>query len=177
MIKNMSREIKHSVQSRTLHIDESLVEMILSHRIVEVASFCLMPNHFHLLLKEVEENGIAKYMQRILTAYTKYFNTRHAKTGHLFQGSYKSVHIENDTQLMHVSAYIHKNPCEIYGWAGKEDMFPWSSYQDYVSDNRFENLLVTHLITDRFQERGIGTYRKFVSTSPAKEISKELFKM
>jgi len=169
-IKNVSREIKQNVQSSTLHIDAELEKDILKNRIVELVTFCLMPNHFHLVVHELIEGGISKYMQRIMTAYTKYFNLRHDKTGHLFQGRYKSVLIDNDKQLMHLSAYIHKNPIEI-GWRGKEDKYPWSSYQDYVVKNRFGNLLVTDVVTKRFEEeKGKLSYKKFVSTSPAKEL-------
>ena len=161
VLKNISREVE-------------LVKEIRSDRLVEVVNFCLMPNHFHLLLKEEKENGIARYIQRLSIAYTKYFNKRHDKSGHLFQGAYKSVHIGSDEQLMHLSAYIHKNPCEIKGYRGKEETFLWSSYQDCLGNNRFSNLLVTDIITERFyKNKGMGTYRKFVTTSPAKEFDQE----
>lgn len=129
-----------------------------------------MPNHFHLIVKELEEGGIAKYMQRILTAYTKYFNLRHTKSGHLLQGSYKSVFLEDDRQFMHVSAYIHKNPTELKNWKGNEDKYPWSSYQDYILENRWGKLLSRDLILDHFSEKkGNDSYRNFVETSSAKE--------
>ncbi|OHB18176.1 MAG: hypothetical protein A2544_02500 [Candidatus Zambryskibacteria bacterium RIFOXYD2_FULL_43_10] len=128
VIKNISREIRQNVQSSTLHIKDELKSEILEKRMVELVVFCLAPNHFHTIIRELVDNGISKYMQRVLTAYTKYFNTRHEKSGHLFQGPYKSVHISEDRQLMHTSAYIHKHPCEISGWRGKEHLYPWSSY-------------------------------------------------
>ncbi|MEK7461888.1 MAG: transposase [Patescibacteria group bacterium] len=176
IIKNVSREIRQNVQSSTLHIKDKLKSEILEKRIVELVIFCLAPNHFHIIVRELVDNGISKYMHRVLTAYTKYFNTRHEKSGHLFQGSYKSVHIGEDRQLMHTSAYIHKHPCEIYGWSGREHLYPWSSYQDCISKNRFEGLLMTDVITDRYiKDGGVSSYKKFVSTSPAKEITKKLF--
>lgn len=178
IVKNISRELKQNVQNRILHIKQDLIEEILKKPMVEVVLFCLMPNHFHLLLRELEDWGVAKYMQRLLIAYTKYFNKRHDKSGHLFQGSYKSVHIESDEQLMHLSAYIHKNPCEITGWRGREEKFPWSSYQDCIGENRFSGLLNTDIITGRFiKNKGMSTYRQFVASSSAKEITKELFKV
>ncbi len=177
VIKNVSREIKQSVQSSTLRISDELKEEVLKDRMVELVLFCLVPNHFHILVRELVDNGISKYMQRVLTAYTKYFNTRHEKSGHLFQGPYKSVHIEDDRQLMHTSAYIHKHPCEIGGWIRKEDKYPWSSYQDCIGENRFGTLLMTDIISGRYMEgKGVDSYKKFVSSSPAKEITKELFK-
>ena len=169
-IKNVSREIKQSVQSSTLHIKPELKNEILENRTVELVAFSLMPNHFHLLLCEKIEGGIAKYMQRVLTAYTKYFNIRHQKSGHLLQSSYKSVLAEDDRQLMHVSAYIHKNSRELKDWVGKEDKYPWSSCQDYVGENRWGKLLSTNIILDRYNEdKKSGTYRHFVETSSAKE--------
>src|SRR6185436_6338169 len=90
-IKNISREIKSHVQGQALHISADLENEILKTREVELVSFCLMPNHFHLLVAEKEEGGIVKYIQRVLTAYAMYFNIRHQKSGHLFQGPYQSV--------------------------------------------------------------------------------------
>ncbi|OIO29678.1 hypothetical protein COX93_01180 [Candidatus Nomurabacteria bacterium CG_4_10_14_0_2_um_filter_30_12] len=170
-IKNISREIKESVQSSTLHIKTELEKEIIEDRTVELLSFCLMPNHFHLLLLEKEDGGIAKYMQRVLTAYTKYFNLRHQKSGHLLQGSYKSVWIENDIQLMHTSAYIHKNSNELSGWGKNENKYPWSSFQDYINTNRWGKLLSTDIILNRFdnKEVNIKNYKEFVKTSTAKE--------
>ncbi|PIZ85652.1 hypothetical protein CO033_01475 [Candidatus Nomurabacteria bacterium CG_4_9_14_0_2_um_filter_32_10] len=171
-VKNISREIKQSVQSstlHTLHIKSDLEKEILKDRTVELISFCLMPNHFHLQILEKDEGGIAKYMQRVLTAYTKYFNLRHQKSGHLLQGSYKSVWMENDLQLMHVSAYIHKNPNELPEWKGKEDRYPWSSFQDYIHENRWEKLLSTDIILDHYDNDKINSYKDFVKTNLAKE--------
>ena len=167
-IKNISREVRRSVQSSTLHIQPEIEKNVLENRTVELISFCLMPNHFHLLVFEKTEGGIAKYMQRVLTAYTKYFNVRHQKSGHLLQGSYKSVQIEDDRQLMHASAYIHKNPNELALWRGKYEKYPWSSLQDYIFENRFGQLLSPGIIIERFKEEK-GSYRDFVKTSPAKE--------
>jgi len=169
-IKNISREIKQSVQSSTLHIKPELEKEVLKNRTIELVSFCLMPNHFHLQILEKTEGGIAKYMQRILTAYTKYFNVRHQKSGHLLQGSYKSVLMEDDVQLMHTSAYIHKNPRELTSWKGREDEYPWSSFQDYILENRWGKLLSMNIILDRYDngEKAI-LYKDFIDTSPAKE--------
>lgn len=138
-------------------------------RMVELVSFCIMPNHFHLLVKEMGEAGIASYMQRVLNAYGKYYNTKYGKSGHVFQGPYKVVHIENDLQLMHLSAYIHRNPRDISEWVDKEDRYPWSSYHDYVRNNRWNNLLAMGIILDRFSKR--EEYEEFVRTSPTKEKS------
>lgn len=169
-LPNINRVLKLLVQGSTLNISDEIIDQVSKNRIVELVAFSLMPNHIHLLLKEVEEGGIAKYIQRVLTAYTMYFNIRHDKSGHLFQGSYKSVHIENDRQLMHVSTYIHKNCAELKGWRGKEDKYPWSSFQDYICENRWGKLLSNSIILDRYPEnKRTALYKHFVETSPAKE--------
>lgn len=183
-IKNVSREIKQSVQSvrrsvrsRTLHIKLELESDVIKNRLVELVCFSLMPNHFHLLVLEREEGGIAKYMQRVLTAYTKYFNIRHEKSGHLLQGSYKSVWIKDDRQLMHTSAYIHKNCCELKNWKGKESIYPWSSCSDYLGQSRWGKLLSQEIILDRYvEDKGGDSYSHFLKTSPAKEKLEEELK-
>ncbi|MFZ1020069.1 MAG: transposase [Minisyncoccia bacterium] len=167
-IQNMSRLIKTFVQHSVLNIEEEIVK----NRFVELTSFCLMPNHFHLMVKEVEENGIARYMQRVLNSYTKYYNTKYQKSGHLFQGPYKIVHVKDNDQLLHLSAYIHRNPRWLKDWFKKENIYPWSSYQDMVKQNRFEKLLVTDIINGQFENK--KEYDDFVKTSPAKLLEMEL---
>ncbi len=131
-----------------------------------------MQNHFHLIVKEVEENGIARYMQRVLNSYTKYYNTKYNKSGHLFQGPYKAVHIKNNNQLLYLSAYIHRNPRELKEWQNKESSYPWSSYQDCINKNRFEGLFVPDIINEQFKNK--DEYDKFVKTSGAKLLKEEL---
>lgn len=83
--------------------------------IVKILSFMLMKNHFHLLLEEVVENGIAKFMQRLGTGMTMYYNTRYQETGMLFQGSYKAKFVDKDAYLKYLNVYIQvKNGFELY---------------------------------------------------------------
>jgi len=81
----------------------------LSQR-VEVLAYCLMQNHYHLLLKSISHNGISKFMSDISNSYTRYFNTKHDRSGHLFQGRYQKKQIPDDPSLFQVSRYIHLNP-------------------------------------------------------------------
>src|SRR3989338_6329347 len=104
---NIGRPISSFVRSSTLNIDS---QDVISDRFVELSAFALMPNHIHLLVKETKENSLARYMHRINTAYTKYFNTKYRRSGHLFQSRYKSVLVDDNDQLLYLSAYIHKNP-------------------------------------------------------------------
>ena len=140
---------------------------IISGRFVELTNFVLMPNHFHLTVLEVKEKGIAIYMQRVLNSYTKYFNTKYQRIGHLFQGPYQAVHVEDNTQLLHLSSYIHKNFKEIKESKKRWQDYFWSSYQDYVKENRWPNLLKVDIILDQFKNK--REYGNFVKTSLAKE--------
>lgn len=145
---------------------------VVKKRVVELIAFCIMPNHFHLILKEMGEGGIATYMQRVLTAYSKYYNTKYGKSGHVFQGPYRAVHVENDRQLLHLSAYLHRNPRELSSWFRKEDKYIWSSYQDCIGENRWGDLLLPSVLTDGFKNR--NKYYEFVKTSPAKVFESDL---
>ena len=164
----IGRVIKEFVKHRVLDISKEIIKK----RTIELVAFCFMPNHFHLIAKELDEGGIAAYMQRVLNAYGKYYNTKYNKTGHVFQGPYRAVHITDDRQLLYLSAYIHRNPREISRWVNKEDHYEWSSYQDCIEKNRWGNLLVPEVLMGEFKNK--DEYGKFVKTSPAKLLGNEL---
>lgn len=153
------------------------VMKIVGTRSVELVNFCLMGNHFHLTVRELKEGGISQYMQRILNAYTKYFNIKYRRTGHLFEGPFKAVHIKNNVQLLHLSAYIHRNPRDTREWRGKEESYPWSSLKDCILENRWGRLLSPNVILEQFgkdsetQQKG---YKKFVEMSTAKTLDASL---
>jgi putative transposase len=148
-------------------------EEVLQTRFVEVTAFCLMPNHFHLLLKAVTGAGVSEYLQRVAVAYTKYFNEKYTSTGSIFGGRYKAVHVKDNRQLLYLSAYIHRNPRELKDWKEKEESYPYSSLQDYVDKNRWGGLLATDIIASQFDGTTKSNYRDFVRTSTAKIIEEE----
>ena len=114
---------------------QQIVKIIAeSPLIVEILAFCLMPNHVHFLLKSLTDNGIIQFMSNFQNSYAKYFNMRHERTGTLFQPMFKAVRIESDSQLIHVSRYIHLNPLTSYILKTIEELktYPWSSYQEYM---------------------------------------------
>src|SRR3989344_3225041 len=92
---------------------------------VDLLAYCLMPNHFHLLLYQITEDGVTKLMRRVITGYVMYFNNRYQRVGSLFQGRYKASRINADTYLHHISRYIHLNPDDYRSWA-------YSSYSVYM---------------------------------------------
>jgi putative transposase len=167
-MKNLNRMFKDFILDPETYI-KNFDSNLLKNRQIKLINFCLMPNHFHLLLQEAEEGGISKYMQRLQNAYTKYINTKYERSGHLLQGAYKAVLIENNEQLLYISSYIHKNPREIKELKNKELKYFWSSYQDCVLVNRWGKFLQPDIITSQFSSKNSDTYKIFVETSPAKE--------
>src|SRR3989344_1602201 len=170
--ENIGRQVSYYIKNEVFNIDADLEKKLLNKRNVELINFVLMPNHFHLVLCEFKEGGISQYMQRVLCAYTKYFNTKYKKSGHVFQGPYKAVNIKNNNQLLYLSTYIHRNPREISEWKNKEHLYPWSSYRDYLEDNRWGELLKQDIILEQFSSK--KEYSVFTKSSPAKELIENL---
>ena len=78
--------------------------------LIEILAFCLMPNHYHLLVRQLIDNGITRFMQKLGTGYTMYFNQKNKRVGSLFQGRFKAVPIENERHFLYIPYYIHLNP-------------------------------------------------------------------
>jgi putative transposase len=93
--------------------------------------YVLMPNHFHLLIRQLGQIPISKLIAKVCTSYSKYFNKKYERLGHLFQDKFKAVRIGSDAQLLWLSAYIHNNPLTA-GLVKDLAKYPWSSYPDYV---------------------------------------------
>ncbi len=131
--------------------------------IVSIGAWVLIPNHFHLYVTisprchlGPEEDAIAYFMQKLCTAYSMYFNKKYERTGKLFEGVFKSVHIENDEYAKYNFSYIHLNPVKLIDSKWKEngikdikktlkflDKYKWSSYLDYKGIKRPENKIIT----------------------------------
>ncbi|MFQ5639783.1 MAG: transposase [bacterium] len=101
----------------------------------ELLCYCLMPNHFHLVLKEIIENGISSVMLSLQTSYAKAINKRYNRVGHLFQGPFKHIHIDRNEYLLHLSRYIHFNPAEA-GLVSKPEDWEFSSFRIEHSSHR-----------------------------------------
>lgn len=94
--------------------------------LVEIGAYCLMSNHFHLLIRELIEGGIARFMQKLCTGYTMYFNTKNERTGALLAGTFKSKHVSDDRYFKHLVSYFHLNPAELIdsGWKTGQSHLP-----------------------------------------------------
>lgn len=166
-IYNTSWYTQSFIKKNCFRLSDDKVEKIIKNRNIEILAFTLMPNHFHLIIRNLEDHILSVYMHRILTAYSKYFNAKYKKRGHVFDGPFGAIHIKNNNQLLHLSAYIHKNPKTLKEWGGNYDGYPWSSYQDYLGLNRWGNLLSTEIILKQFSNQ--NKYKEFVTNSLAKE--------
>lgn len=137
----------------------------------DIISYCLMPNHFHLLVKQNSGDGISKLMGNLQNSYVRYFNIRNKRVGPLFQGRFKAVKINSDEQLLHVSRYIHLNPYSsgIVKDTQKLLSYEWSSLPEYINQIKFplcsrQDMLINFKDTE--------SYKKFILDN--KEYQKEL---
>ena len=103
--------------------------------LVEIIAYSMMPNHFHLLLKQIEDGGVSQFLSKLTNSYTRYFNARNKRSGALFAGTFKSAPIDQE-QLSKVSAYIHMEPVK-QGLVINPERFPFSSYNEYLGKNGF----------------------------------------
>jgi len=110
------------------------VEYREQDRLVSIVAYCLNPNHYHFILRQEVENGISEYMKRLGGGYTWYFNNKYKRSGALFQGRFKSTHIDSDAYLRHLSAYVNLN-YEVHQLGGSTAKLVKSSWNEYVTDD------------------------------------------
>ena len=143
--------------------------------LVEIICFILMPTHFHLILKQLVEGGITKFMRKIGIGYVNYFNEKQDRTGTLFESRFKSIPIENDEYLMHLSRYIHLNCIDLIEPKWKEEgvkdwnaankfleNYKWSSYLDYIGKKNVPSVINTSFLLDYFGSK--EKYRQFTAS-------------
>jgi len=137
-------------------IKENPYEFEKGKNLVDIGAYCLMPNHFHLLITQTEEGDISKFMQKISTGYSMYYNNKYKRTGTLFEGKFKAEHIDNDRYLKYIFSYIHLNPVKIIDSKWKEngikntnktltflEKYNFSSYQDFCGKDREQNKILS----------------------------------
>lgn len=139
-------------------------------KLVNVVCYCLNINHFHMILEQIVDGGISEFMKRLGGGYTKYFNHKHKRSGVLFQGKFKSCHIDSNEYLLHVSAYVNLNNLA-HKIKGEKFRSSWSEY--IGKDNK--NICKKTIIISQF--KNIKEYKDFAESS-LKDIleRKELFK-
>lgn len=130
-------------------------------QIIDVVAFCLMPNHFHLLVRQNEDSGISLYLSQFQNSITRYYNTAQKRTGHLLEGQFKAVRIETEEQLLHVHRYIHINPTTSFVVKTFAELleYKWSSLPQYLG--RVEKFCKPDVILSQFSNQ--ESYVKFLS--------------
>lgn len=132
--------------------------------LVKIVAYVLMSNHYHLVLEQLVEGGIAKFMQRLGTSYSKYITARHGHAGVVFGSSFRSVHINTETYMLYITRYVHLNPVAHLNLLPNGIIFElrnykWSSYRHYIGVEK--NLLVDNqIIMDCFENA--NDYENFV---------------
>lgn len=134
---------------------ESPYDFERGKQIISIGSYCLMPNHFHILITQTEEKGISKFIQKLTTAYVMYYNKKYKRTGGLFEGKFKSEHTKDDRYLKYLFSYIHLNPIKLIqknwkeiGIKNKKDTleylqnYKYSSYLDFLGIKRIQNKII-----------------------------------
>lgn len=149
-------------------------------RLVDIHGWCLMKNHYHLLISERTEGGLTKFLMKLNVGYAKFFNEKYKRSGTLFQGRTKKILIENDAQFNYILHYIHLNPLDYLkgaeewrirskgGIKNSKDAltylksYRWSSYPDYIGEQNFPSVLTTSLFgeTAGGYEKTIAKYLK-----------------
>lgn len=149
---NQSEPVIFRLQGNTF---KELLSERKAEPLVDIVSYCLMPNHVHVLVHERKDNGISKFMQKVMTGYTMYFNKKYERTGALFQGTFKATHVNNDRYLSYLISYIHLNPIKLIDPLWKEagiantkraknylQKYPYSTYLDYLGNKRIERVII-----------------------------------
>lgn len=145
--------------------------------LVSVIAHCANPNHFHLLLRQEAEKGIEKFMHKVGTGYTKYFNNKYKRSGALFQGVFKSIHVDTNEYLLHLSAYINLNDrVHQLGSEASKLVGSKSSWGEYTWKERAwrgmkMRICKKEIILDQFADR--DEYKKFALSSLKSIIQKK----
>jgi len=171
-LANQDEPVDLKLQGSTLL---EITERKAGNPLVEIVAYCLMPNHFHLLIREIEEGGISKFMQKLTTGYTMYFNKKNGRNGSLFQGRFKATHVENDRYMRYLISYIHLNPIKLVEPKWKDtgitnrtsaerylETYAPSSYLDYLGKKRPEGMILTREALPEYFSSG-ADFKTFVT--------------
>jgi len=151
----------------------STTEVDKRERLVDVLAFCLMPNHLHLLLKQIKDYGITKFMMKVGAGFGGYFNRKYHRKGHVFQNRFVDVWIDGLDHFKTIFVYIHTNPVALIEPKWKElgvldseraiefiESYKWSSYQDYLGKYNFPSVTQRDFLDDLI---GAGSYSMLVN--------------
>ncbi len=169
---NSTEPVDLKLQGSTLY---ETSEKIQGDTLIEIIAYCLMPNHFHLIVRERTDGGISKFMQKLTTGYTMYFNIRNERNGSLFQGRFKANHVNTNRYLAYLISYVHLNPIKMFEPKWKETGisdrmgaekylrdYRYSSYLDYLGYDRLENKIISKEAMPEYFKTG-NEFKSFVT--------------
>ncbi len=123
--------------------DPTEVRLRSRESLVDILAFCLMPNHYHLLIQQLRDNGITMFLRKLGTGYTNFFNIKHKRVGPLFQGKFRAVLIEREAHLIYLPCYIHTNPLDLIPKTRRHEdalaflkSYRWSSLSYYLNQSK-----------------------------------------
>lgn len=162
----------------SLQRDNILKELKLNNFYEEITllSYCLMPNHFHLLVKQKSANSLDRFMNSLSTRYVMYFNRKYKRVGPLYQDVYKAVLIESDSQLLYLTSYIHRNPLGLQEVALQGDPLQKqpSSYKEYIGLRKTEWVNPNEVLSHFSKSNPSLSYESFVKQEPYLDIIKDV---
>lgn len=155
--------------------------------LVDIHGWCIMDNHYHLLLSERRDGGLSTFLRKLNVGYANYFNERYTRSGTLFQGRTKKIRIASDAHFLHILHYIHLNPLDFSkstrSWRERNipnagnalrhlAKYRWSSFRDYCGTKNFASVITTDLFADVFKdyERAIRSYLRDIEIAPIKPL-------
>ena len=167
--------VLYSFNISSLDVGRPKIPKVAKQRkvLVDILAFCLVPNHYHMLLSPRVENGVTLFMKKFNGGYAKYFNERYHRTGALFQGKYKRIILKNEAHFIHLPYYIHFNPLDLImpEWRDGKlrnyekaihflEEYRWSSHLDYAGIKNFPSITNRKLLTDFFNRQ--NGYKKSI---------------
>lgn len=182
---------RESAQSIEVGLPKIKIKKEPRKLLVELMAFCLMPNHFHLMARQLKDDGITEFMRKLGSGYTNYFNLKNHRVGPLMQGKYKFALVKNEEHFIHLPYYIHLNPLDMAApeWRERKienynraikflENYRWSSFQDYIGKKNFPSVTQREFLMEFFDgsenyKAGIKQWLKELELDPKE--TKDIF--
>ncbi len=160
---NNANTVTHNgeVLHRHLQCEDPITFNHTSVKLVDILAFVIMPNHYHLMLKQRVPHGISAFMHKLGTAYTMYFNRKYPRSGVLFQGRFQAINITKEAHFGYLPFYLHANSLKLYPGPSSIPVqmrlleeYKWSSYRDYAGIDNFPEVTSRGLLNEYFEQEG-----------------------
>lgn len=162
VIGNLGRNKSRHEKSTKIKNDSELVNFV---------TYCLNQNHYHFILQPIVEKGLERFMHKLGMGYSKYFNIKYARSGVLFQGPFKAVHIDSNEYLLHLSAYINLNN-RAHKRGGGASVLSKSSWDEYINDKKENTICEKEIVLGQFSNN--QAYKKFAEQALENIIDRKI---